>query len=108
MPNAADRYQQLQLITLGEQLTEALRAKDWERVGQVDLQVRRCLVELATVESPSPELQKLKTQLHELYARVLPAYANACEQLRQLLINHMDYAEGRSAYLRTDLLQGER
>ena len=108
MPNAADRYQQLKLITLGEQLTEALRAKDWERVGQVDLHIRNCLAELATLESPSPELVRVKKQLRELYERVLPAYSDACEKLRQLLVSHVDYAEGRSAYLRTDLLQGER
>lgn len=108
MPNAADRYQQLKLITLGEQLTEALRAKDWERVGLVDKHIRNCLQEIAALESPSPELQKVKTQLRDLYERVLPTYAEACEKLRQLLLSHVDYAEGRSAYMRTDLLQGER
>lgn len=108
MPNAADRYQQLKLITLGEHLTEALKAKDWERVGVVDLHIRNCLREIATLDAPSPELQKAKTQLRDLYERVLPTYAEACEKLRQLLLSHVDYAEGRSAYMRTDLLQSER
>jgi hypothetical protein len=39
---------------------------------------------------------------------VIPAYGEACEKLRLLLLNHVDHAEGRSAYLRTDLLQGEK
>ena len=108
MPSAADRYQQLKLHTLGEQLTEALRARDWEGVGAIDLHIRHCLEEIATLQAPSAELLKVKDQLRGLYERVLPAYGEACEQLRQLLLNHMDYAEGRSAYQRTDLLQGER
>lgn len=107
MPSAADRYQQLQLLALGEQLTEALRAKDWEAVGATDLHIRECLIGIAALESPSPELLKVKAQLRGLYERILPAYGEACEQLRQLLLNHMDYAEGRSAYQRTDLLLGE-
>lgn len=108
MPSAADRYQQLQLITLGEQFTEALRAKDWEQVCVIDLHVRECLQEIAALESPSAELQKAKAQLRDLYARVLPAYAEATEKLRQLLISHVDYSEGRSAYMRTDLFQSDR
>ncbi len=109
MPNAPDRYQQLKLITLGEQMAAALKAHDWDSVGGIDLRIRECLQELAATEGIlSPELEKAKQQLQQLYARVLPAYAEACEKLRQLLLDHIDYAEARSAYLRTGLLQGEK
>lgn len=113
MLSASDRYQQLKLITLGEQLAAAIKAQDWDSVGGIDQRIRECLQELADVESLnpkslSPELQQAKNRLQELYARVIPAYAEACEKLRLLLLNHIDHAEGRSAYLRTDLLQGEK
>ena len=108
MPNAPDRYQQLKLITLGEQLAAAIKAQDWDSVGGIDLRIRECLQELSAAESLSPELQQAKSRLQELYARVIPAYAEACEKLRLLLLNHIDHAEVRSAYLRTGLLQGEK
>lgn len=108
MPSAPDRYQQLKLITLGEQLAAAIKAQDWDSVGGIDLRIRECLQELSAAESLSPELQQAKSRLQELYARVIPAYAEACEKLRLLLLNHIDHAEGRSAYLRTGLLQGEK
>jgi hypothetical protein len=108
MPSAPDRYQQLKLITLGEQMAAALKAQDWDSVGGIDQRIRECLQELSAAENLSPELQTAKQQLQQLYARVLPAYAEACEKLRQLLLAHVDYAEARSAYLRTGLLQGEK
>ncbi len=108
MPSAPDRYQQLKLITLGEQMAAALKAQDWDSVGGIDQRIRESLRELSAAETLSPELQAAKQQLQQLYARVLPAYAEACEKLRQLLLAHVDYAEARSAYLRTGLLQGEK
>jgi hypothetical protein len=108
MPSAVDRELQAQLVQLARQFTEAFKAENWERVGEVDLRIRHCLQAIAELEAPSAELQQTKAQLRELYARVLPSYADACEKMRQLLVSHVDYSEGRSAYLRTDLLQGER
>lgn len=108
MPGAPDRYQQLKLIALGEQMAAAINAQDWDSVGGIDNRIRECLLELGEAETLSPELEQTKQRLQQLYARVLPAYADACERLRQLLLAHVDYAEARSAYLRTDLLQGEK
>ena len=108
MHSAPDRYQQLKLITLGEQLAAALKAQDWDSVGGIDQRIRECLQELTGADTLSPQLQQAKSQLQQLYARVIPAYAEACEKLRLLLLNHIDHAEGRSAYVRTGLLQGEK
>jgi len=108
MPSAPDRDQQIKLIALGEQMAAALKARDWDSVGGIDLRIRECLQELAGAETISPELQAAKQQLQQLYARVLPVYADACEKMRQLLLAHVDYAEARSAYLRTGLLQGDK
>jgi len=108
MPSAANnRYLQLKLITLREQLAAALKARDWDSVEGIDLRIRECLQELAAVASLSPELEQAKQQLQQLYGQVIPAYAEACGKLRQLLLAHVDYSEARSAYMRTDLLQGE-
>ncbi len=108
MPSAPDRDQQIKLVALGEQMAAALKARDWDSVGGIDQRIRECLQELASMESISPEVQAAKQQLQQLYARVLPAYADACEKMRQLLLAHVDYTEARSAYLRTDLLQGDK
>lgn len=108
MPNEPDRYMQLKLIALSEHLTAALKAQEWDRVRGIDQCIRECLEEMARMEALSPDLQACKKQVQELYARAIPAYADACEKLRLLLLAHVDYAEARSAYLRTDLLLGDK
>jgi hypothetical protein len=108
MPNEPDRYMQLKLIALGEHMTAALKAQEWDSVRGIDQRIRECLEEMARMETLSPELQACKKQVQELYARALPAYMEACEKMRQLLLAQVDYAEARSAYLRTDLLQGDK
>ena len=108
MPSAPDRNLQLKLIALGEQLAAAFKAQDWDAIGGIDLRIRECLEEIAGLESPSLELQACKKRVQELYARVIPAYTEACVKIRQLLLTHVDYAEARSAYMRTDLLQGDK
>lgn len=94
------------MLELGEQLQSALKQHQWEAVAGIDLQVRDCLLAMPT--APSAELQLAKQQLHQLYGRVIPAYSEACEKLRVILLAHLEHAEGRTAYLRTDLMQGER
>lgn len=108
MPSAPDRHLQHKLIALGEQLAAAFKAQDWDAIGGIDQRIRECLEEIAGLESPSPELQISKKRVQELYARVIPVYSAACEKIRQLLLAHVDYAEARSAYMRTDLLQGDK
>lgn len=107
MPSALDRRLLPELLALREQLAAALKTHDWDAVGGIDLRIRTCLQTLAEAENISPEVQTAKQQLQQLYARAIPAYREACEKLRVLLLNHIDHAEGRSAYLRTELLQGD-
>ena len=108
MPSALDSHLLPEMRALGQQLAAALKAQDWDAVGGIDLRIRECLQTLAQAENISPELQEVKNQLQQLYERVIPAYSEACEKLRVLLLNHVDHAEGRSAYLRTELLQGNQ
>lgn len=106
MHNATPEQLKQRLEQLTEQLQQALKSHDWDAVAAIDLGVRACLQ--AMPDLASAELLAAKQQLHALYGRVLPAYAEACNKLRELLLTHIDYAEGRSAYMRTDLLQGEK
>lgn len=106
MQPVAERQLQARLLAVHEQLAAALQHKDWDRFTAIDLSVRECLQALATVPAPSAELLRLKQQLKQLHAQAIKACAEACEQLRQSLLTHLEYAEGRSAYLRVDLFQG--
>ncbi len=108
MPSVQDSHLLAEMRALGQQLAAALKTQDWDAVGGIDLRIRDCLQLLAQAETISPELQEVKNQLQQLYQRVIPAYSEACEKLRVLLLNHVDHAEGRSAYLRTELLQGNQ
>lgn len=112
MPNAHERELLHEMRALSEQMIAAIKTQDWDALGGIDLRVRGCLQSLAQVqlqaEEISPELQQMKDQLQQLYGKVIPVYRDVCEKLRVLLLNHVDHAEGRSAYLRTELLQGNQ
>lgn len=108
MQPAAKRQLLLRFVAVHEQLAEALQSKSWERFAAIDLNVRECLQALAAVAEPSEELLRVKQQLKQLHAQAIKACAEACENLRQSLLTHLEYAEGRSAYLRVDLFQGGR
>lgn len=88
------------------QLAEALQRKEWARFTAIDLEVRACLLALASVAAPSDELLQVKLRLKQLHGHAIKACAEACEALRRSLLTHLEYAEGRSAYLRVDLFQG--
>lgn len=88
------------------QLAEALQRKEWARFTALDLEVRACLLALASVAAPSDELLQVKLRLKQLHGQAIKACAEACEALRRSLLTHLEYAEGRSAYLRVDLFQG--
>jgi len=95
-----------EIAMLESQLTTSLKAQDWERVRELDLRVRESLQAIGILVKVGPELEQAKQRLRELYAQVIPAYTEAGDKLRQLLENHIEHADGRSAYLRTSLLQG--
>lgn len=108
MHSAAKRQLLLRFVAAHQQLAEALLGKRWEHFAAIDLSVRECLHALAAMPEPGEELLRVKQQLKPLHAQAIKAYADACEQVRQSLLTHLEYAEGRSAYLRVDLFQGGR
>ena len=96
------------LQQLHAQLAAVLEQGDWTRVGEVDALIRTCLQLLAGLPSLSDEVCEAKAQLQRLHGQARIACAEECERVRRLLLTHMEYAEGRSAYMRVDLYQGGR
>ncbi|QGZ29336.1 hypothetical protein [Stutzerimonas stutzeri] len=96
------------LTELHAQLRQALQANDWNAVARVDQAVRECLEALAgrTLDEPA---RAAKSRLKKLHGEGVQACADECERLRLLLLNHLEYAEGRAAYQRIDMFQvGDR
>lgn len=96
------------LQQLHGQLAEALEQGDWTRIGEIDERIRACLQLLASLPSLSDEAGEVKRRLQRLHGQARIACAEECERLRRLLLTHLEYAEGRSAYMRVDLFQGGR
>ena len=53
-----------------------------------------------------PEVRAAKHRLQQLHSQALSACAEECERVRRILLTHLEYAEGRSAYMHVDLFQG--
>ena len=105
MPPEADR--QL-LLRLHGQLAAALERQDWAGMAGIDLAIRDCLQALAGRTGGSDEMRHARRQLQQLHGQARAACADECERLRRVLLTHLEYAEGRSAYTRVDMFQGGR
>jgi hypothetical protein len=92
------------LVVLHEQLNLCLQDGDWKNLAGIDKRVRDCLLELQGLGTLSPEVLQAKQNLQQCYAVVMPACADACEKMRLELHSLNENAEGRSAYLRVDML----
>lgn len=104
MPNAAELHC---LLSLQERLTRALQNKDWAAFGAIDSAIREALQQLGGVP-PSAELREAKQRLQRLHGEALLGCANECERLRKLLLAHLQYAEGSSAYRQVNDWQESR
>ena len=93
------------LQQLHGQLDEALQQGQWVRMGEVDAVIRSCLQLLAELPSLSDEVRQAKRDLQQLHQRALEACAEECERVRRALLAHLEYAEGRRAYLHVDSFQ---
>lgn len=97
------------LVELHVQLQQALEANNWGAVATVDIQIRQCLEALAAQPQLDEPTRAAKARLKQLHSEGLNACADECERLRLLLLNHLEYAEGRAAYQRVDMFQtGDR
>ncbi|WP_330208559.1 MULTISPECIES: hypothetical protein [unclassified Pseudomonas] len=93
------RVERLRL--LHERLQQVLLARDWLALGEVDAAIRE---ELQREAPASIERLRLQQQLKHLHAKAYQACGDECERVRQLMLSHLEYAEGRSAYERVELL----
>lgn len=106
MPRVSDSER---LMALHAQLKQALEGGDWHAVASVDGAIRQCLEALAARAELDEPTHEAKHRLKQLHDEGLQACADECERLRLLLLNHLEYAEGRAAYQRIDMFQaGER
>jgi hypothetical protein len=90
------------LQALHQQLSEVLTAQAWDQLAAVDQRIRSALELLATRGQLSAEALAAKQQLKVLHGQARVALAEECERLRVLMLRHLQYAEGRSAYMRID------
>lgn len=105
MPHVDDRQR---LLELYEQLGEALQRKDWNVMGQVDLAIRAQLVAMSSQPGLAADVLLAKKRLKRLHEQASQACAEECERLRRLLLSHLEYAEGRSAYMQVEMFQESR
>lgn len=106
MPRVSDSER---LMALHAQLKQALEDSDWHAVAAADNAIRHCLETLASRVELDEPARAAKHRLKQLHDEGLKACADECERLRLLLLNHLEYAEGRAAYQRVDMFQaGDR
>ena len=103
MPRVSDSER---LMALHAQLKQALQNNDWNAVATADGAIRQCLEALAARIELDEPTRSAKLQLKQLHGEGLQACADECERLRLLLLDHLEYAEGRAAYQRIDMFQG--
>lgn len=96
------------LEQLHGQLAKALHEQDWTRIGEVDALIRNCLQLLDGLPESSAEVRAARQRLQGLHGQARVACAEECERLRQVLLKHLEYAEGRSAYMQVGLYEGGR
>lgn len=106
MPRVSDGER---LMALHAQLKQALQGSDWHAVAAADDAIRQCLEMLAARDELDEPTRAAKHRLKQLHDKGVQACAEECERLRLLLLNHLEYAEGRAAYQRVDMYQaGDR
>lgn len=105
MPHAKPHSEQL--AELYRQLRQALDVSDWSALGRLSLEIRQLLSVLPADAQLEPLARGMKQRLGELHAQALEACRSECERLRDVLADHAEHAEGRSAYSQIDSFIGE-
>ncbi|MDF3933846.1 hypothetical protein [Pseudomonas citronellolis] len=98
----------LELRSQHARLAEVLARGEWARLGEVDASIRALLERLAAGPALDAAGQLAKRRLGELHGEARNACAREVERLRVLLASHLDYAEGRTAYMQIDRLLAAR
>ncbi len=98
---------------LGAQLESAGAERDWQALGELDGQLRELIFQLETLGPEASEnrdlrVLKARQKVRAQYAKLLPELQQACENVRVLLLKHLEQSEARSAYARSYLLEAGR
>ncbi|MET1076693.1 MAG: hypothetical protein ABWY06_01595 [Pseudomonas sp.] len=101
MPSAAE------LQALQARLERALQGADWASFGAIDAAIREALLQLDGQPS-SAALKVARQSLKRVHGEALRGCANESERLRKLLLAHLHYAEGNSAYRQVNDWQESR
>lgn len=101
MPPVADNAERA-LREVQARLGEALAAGDWQRLGEIDQLIRALLLRLAAGPALDAAALAARDELQTLHTQARQSGARELERLRQLLMSHLEYAEGRSAYMHID------
>lgn len=96
------------LRSLHARLGEVLARGEWANLGEVDGAIRALLERLAAGPALDAAGMEAKRRLQQLHEQARHACAQEVERLRQLLASHLEYAEGRSAYMQIDRLLAGR
>lgn len=95
----------LRWVTMLDQLAAALEAHlaapDWDALAQLDQKIATALAELARVQPRDAAVLAAETRLHAVHQRARAACRDALESSRRQLLQHLQYAEARTAYSRT-------
>jgi hypothetical protein len=86
------------LLELYGELERVLRDNDWMALADVDKAIREQLLVLARQHDLSEETRKARHRLKLLHGQAYQACSEECERLRRVLLSHLEYAEGRTAY----------
>lgn len=84
-------------------LKTASDAVNWEAVRDIDAKIARALTEVNKAVSLSDELATKKSQLKALHGTVLTSCRGAFEAARIELLQQLQYAEARNAYMHTEM-----
>ncbi|CDF83880.1 conserved hypothetical protein [Pseudomonas knackmussii B13] len=101
MPPVADNVVRA-LREVHARLAEVLALGDWQRLGEIDQLIRALLERLAAGPALDDAALAAKRDLQALHEQARQQGSRELERLRQLLMSHLEYAEGRSAYMHID------
>jgi DNA-binding GntR family transcriptional regulator len=97
----------LRLQELHQRFAAVVGRRDWDALAEIDQAIREQLQELARRPALHPKVQQARHRLQLLHGHALELCTQECERLRQLLLTHLEYAEGRTAYMRINYMQDE-
>lgn len=104
MQPEADRRRLLRLEVL---LAEALAARDWARMGELDTLIAQSLGRLRAGGALTPEVRAQLAPLKRLHGQALGVCADECQRLKAILGRHTEFGDARQAYSLGAIAQAE-